>query len=600
MLCLPYYISFNHQAKVVVVLIMLSLAWKNGYQSKGRTSVVNAFLSLPMKIQQQNHYRHHCHHHHSTRVVRSITTQINTQTSRRNTSHKSSKQSSSLSTSTSSSTPASAATEQLSEEQKDTLESKIKETGDKIRALKGEGADKATIAPIVDELLALKTQLDPTFNKGNKKQSLSSSSSSSTSTSTLEHPPLLGPDDFPDWAYEPRDFFRFELIHQSTKSQARVGRIHTPHGIIDTPGYVAVATNAALKGVDFRDADEAGQQLIFSNTYHLMLHPGADIIAEAGGIHQWTNRKDRPFITDSGGFQVFSLAYGSVQEELSSKGELKKAKSGNSKYRNQLGKDAVKVDEEGVVFRSYRDGSKFLLTPESTVEAQKKIGADIIIPLDELPPYHIDRQVLVESVDRSHRWEARSLLRHLKDVQNQAMFCVVHGGIDKELRTKSVEFLTSLPFDGFAIGGSLGNGKQELKELLDWMMPLFDDDTVSERKSKPRHLLGIADEESIRHAVTRGIDTLDSCYPTRVARHGTILTKNGSIKVKSGKHSKSYGVKLDDSCNCSTCQHYDRAYLWHLFKANESLAVTLAAQHNIHYMNDMMASIRQDIMEDKI
>ena len=331
-----------------------------------------------------------------------------------------------------------------------------------------------------------------------------------------------------------------------------------------------------------------------------MLHPGADLIAEAGGIHKFTNRQDRPFITDSGGFQVFSLAYGSVQEELSSKGELKRAGAGKHKNRNGMGKDAVQVSEDGVVFRSYRDGSKFLLTPESTVEAQKKIGADIIIPLDELPPYHIDRNVLVESVDRSHRWEARSLSTHLKDVQQQAMYCVVHGGVDRELRTKSVNFLTSLPFDGYAIGGSLGNGKQELKELLNWMMPMFDDDTEVKRKGKPRHLLGIADEESIRHAVTKGIDTLDSCYPTRVARHGSILTKDGSFKIKSGKHSKSFGVKLDDSCSCRTCQQYDRAYLWHLFKANEPLAVTLAAQHNIQFMNDMMSSIREDIMADRI
>jgi len=180
------------------------------------------------------------------------------------------------------------------------------------------------------------------------------------------------------------------------------------------------------------------------------------------------------------------------------------------------------------------------------------------------------------------------------------MFCVVHGGIDRELRTKSVEYLTSLPFDGYAIGGSLGNGKQELKELLDWMMPLFDEETVTNRQKKPRHLLGIADEESIRNAVVRGIDTLDSCYPTRVARHGTILTRKGSIKIKSGKFSKSFGVKLDDSCECSTCRHYDRAYLWHLFKANEPIAVSLAAQHNIQYMSDIMASIRNDIMEDKL
>ena len=413
-------------------------------------------------------------------------------------------------------------------------------------------------------------------------------------------PPLQTPADFPDWAFSNRDFFRFEILHQSTKSQARVGRIHTPHGIIDTPSYVAVGTNAALKGLDFRQADEAGQQLIFANTYHLLLHPGADLIAEAGGIHKFTNRQNRPFITDSGGFQVFSLAYGSVHEELSSKGELKRSGGRNKHHRNDMGHDAVKVTEEGVNFRSYRDGSKFLLTPESTVQAQKKIGADIIIPLDELPPYHIDRAVLAESVDRSHRWEARSLQEHLRNVNQQAMFCVVHGGIDRELRTKSVEYLTSLPFDGYAIGGSLGNGKAELKELLDWMMPLFDKESSTNRKYKPRHLLGIADEESIRNAVVRGIDTLDSCYPTRVARHGTILTREGSIKIKSGKYAKAFGEKLDEKCNCATCQHYDRSYLWHLFKANEPTAVTVAAQHNIRYMSDLMAEIRQDIMEDRI
>mmetsp|Transcript_25932 Transcript_25932/g.60229 ORF Transcript_25932/g.60229 Transcript_25932/m.60229 type:complete len:179 (-) Transcript_25932:196-732(-) len=178
------------------------------------------------------------------------------------------------------------------------------------------------------------------------------------------------------------------------------------------------------------------------------------------------------------------------------------------------------------------------------------------------------------------------------------MYCVVHGGIDRELRTKSVQYLTSLPFDGYAIGGSLGNGREELKELLSWMMPLFDE---GPRCSKPRHLLGIADEESIRNAVERGIDTLDSCYPTRLGRHGTLLSRRGHVRIKSTKqHSRSFGVKIDDACNCSTCQHYDRAYLWHLFKANEPIAVSLAAIHNIHYMNDLMEDIRQDIMNDKI
>ena len=416
----------------------------------------------------------------------------------------------------------------------------------------------------------------------------------------IDYPPPPLPSEFPSWAYEKRDFFAFEILHQSKKSQARVGRIHTPHGTIDTPGFVAVATNAALKGVDFRDADAVGQQLIFANTYHLLLHPGPDIIEEAGGIHKFT-RREKPFITDSGGFQVFSLAYGSVHEELSSKGELKrasaKAKNKDGYNEHVVGADAVKVSEEGVIFRSYRDGSKFLLTPETTVQAQKKIGADIIIPLDELPGYYTEREKLVESVDRTHRWEARSLQEHLKDVKQQAMYCVIHGGVDYELRKKSVDYLTSLPFDGYGIGGSLGNGRAELKELLSWLMPMMNE---GDRYKKPRHLLGIADEESIRNAVPTGIDTLDSCYPTRIARHGTVMTREGLMRLKSGRHSRSFGVPIEPTCQCSTCQHYDRAYLWHLFKANEPVAISLATIHNLCYMNDMMAGIRDDIMNDRM
>jgi queuine tRNA-ribosyltransferase len=186
------------------------------------------------------------------------------------------------------------------------------------------------------------------------------------------------------------------------------GRITTPHGVIDTPGFVAVGTNAALKALDFPNANNAGQQLIFSNTYHLMLHPGTSVIKEAGGIHKFTGRANHPFITDSGGFQVFSLAYGSVQESLESKGELKisKPKGNKRHWRSDVtGQNAVTVTEDHVIFKSYRDGSKVVLTPESSIQAQKDIGADIIIPLDELPPHHIDREVLERSLERSHRWE---------------------------------------------------------------------------------------------------------------------------------------------------------------------------------------------------
>jgi queuine tRNA-ribosyltransferase len=313
---------------------------------------------------------------------------------------------------------------------------------------------------------------------------------------------------------------------------------------------------------------------------------------EAGGLHKFVNRPNRPIITDSGGFQVFSLAYGSVQESLDSEGELKRA---NSKVNK---KSSVKVTEDGVYFRSYRDGKKIFLTPESTVEAQKAYGADIIIPLDQLPPYHIDRQELVDSVNRSHRWEARSLRKHLEDVKEQAMYCVVHGGVDVELRTESVNYLTSLPFDGYAIGGSLGKSSEELMKLLEWMMPMFEE---GDRKEKPRHLLGIADENSILGAARFGLDTFDSCYPTRVARHGTFLSRKGRVNIKSGKkYSKAYGIPVDEECGCTTCSHYDLSYLWHLYKAKEPLFMQLAVVHNIHYMNDMMSRLRQDIMDDKI
>ncbi|GFH58934.1 queuine tRNA-ribosyltransferase [Chaetoceros tenuissimus] len=419
---------------------------------------------------------------------------------------------------------------------------------------------------------------------------------------------LPEPSSFPSWSFEQRPFFRYELVHQSTKSMARVGRIITPHGIIETPSYVPVATNAALKGVDFRNLDanvdqhegiDQYGQLVFSNTYHLILHPGREVIRDAGGIHKFTGR-NQPFITDSGGFQVFSLAYGSVQAEREQHSELKRGHTVDKPYWSTSeddNEDPVEVTEDGVMFRSYRDGSKIFISPEITVDAQKDFGADIIIPLDELPPHHISRSTLVDSVARSHRWEARSLRQHLKNVNGQAMYCVIHGGLDVELRKQSVEYLTSLPFDGFAIGGSLGKDRDELKNLLNWMMPMFEKDN---RRNKPRHLLGIADEESIRHAVTRGIDTLDSCYPTKLGRHGTFMTSDGLLRIKQGKHKKSFGKKIDETCQCATCRNYDRAYLHHLFKAKEPLAVMLGTQHNLFYMQNMMKKIRKDILDNRI
>ncbi len=373
--------------------------------------------------------------------------------------------------------------------------------------------------------------------------------------------------------------FTFELIHQSKKSRARVGKIHTPHGVIDTPGFVAVGTNATLKSLDTKTVSEIGLQLMFCNTYHLMLQPGTELIKKAGGLHKFMNRS-MPLITDSGGFQVFSLMYGTVKDELKSKG----TKKGNNAV--------LRVDEDGVLFRSYRDGSPVLLTPELSVRAQKDLGADIIIPFDELPPYHIDQSKLIESLHRTHRWEERSLIEHRKNINGQAMYAVIHGGIDPELRKLSCQTLTKLPFDGFAIGGSLGKTKEQMITMLQGMMPFLPDD-------KPNHLLGIGDLYSIEQCVKLGIDTFDSSHPTRSARHGTLFTKQGQVKILNSAHKQAF-EPIESGCGCMVCKNYTRAYLHHLFKAKEMTGYALATIHNLHFMVELMREYRERIMRGEI
>jgi queuine tRNA-ribosyltransferase len=370
-------------------------------------------------------------------------------------------------------------------------------------------------------------------------------------------------------------YFRFEVIYQSQKSRARVGRIHTPHGIIETPNFVPVGTNGTLKALDSLMVEQLGVQLMFCNTYHLMIQPGSGVVQQAEGLHKFMNRT-MPLITDSGGFQVFSLAYGTVAAELKSKG----TKSGTN--------SVLKISEEGVLFRSYRDGSPLLLTPESSVQAQKELGADIIIPLDELPPYHIDPMALVQSLERTHRWETRSLAEHRKNPQNQAMYAVIHGGVDTTLRKKSCDYLTQLPFDGFAIGGSIGKTREEMITMLTYMMPHIP-------THAPNHLLGIGDLPSLAACIPLGIDTFDSSHPTKCARHGLLFTKQGTIKLLHSSLRTDFGP-LEADCACYTCQHYSRAYLHHLFKAHEAIGHTLASVHNIHFMIQHMATYRSRIL----
>eukprot|EP00802_Teleaulax_amphioxeia_P013757 Tamp_13811.p1 GENE.Tamp_13811~~Tamp_13811.p1 ORF type:complete len:267 (+),score=29.75 Tamp_13811:851-1651(+) len=265
-----------------------------------------------------------------------------------------------------------------------------------------------------------------------------------------------------------------------------------------------------------------------------------------------------------------------------------KSRKGRNGWQNTV----VKIREEGADFRSYRDGSLVHLSPESSVLAQKAYRSDIIVPLDELPPYHITKERLTASVFLSHRWEARSLQQHLADLRQQAMYCVVHGGIDHDLRKLSIDYLSSLPFDGFAVGGSLGKDKDELINLLSFVMPRLPQD-------KPNHLLGIADSESILRAVPHGVDTFDSCYPTRVARHGYLLSRSGVIRLRQGKYATDHQA-IDEECGCFTCRQHSRAYLHHLLKAHEPVAFQLLTIHNLQYMNDMMAQLRQDVLDGKI
>lgn len=375
-------------------------------------------------------------------------------------------------------------------------------------------------------------------------------------------------------------YFRFELLHVSKKSGARVGRIYTPHGTIDTPNFVAVGTNGTLKALDNVQVTNLGLQLMFCNTYHLLVHPGVEVVAQAGGLHNFIQRQG-PIITDSGGFQVFSLAYGSVKDELKSKGMKRHSEA------------VIKISEEGVLFRSYRDGSPLLLTPETSIQAQKALGADIIIPFDELPPYHIEPRFLKESLLRTHRWEERSLKEHIKNPLNQAMYAVIHGGVDPQLRTLSCKILTQLPFNGFAIGGSLGKNRQEMIEMLKHTIPLLPPEA-------PNHLLGIGDVPSVDACVRLGIDTFDSSHPTKCARHGLLFRFDGPhVKILQSKYRQAY-EPIDPTCECYTCTHYTAAYIHHLFKAKEMTALSLATIHNIHFMIRLMKNYRNAIYEGTV
>ena len=349
--------------------------------------------------------------------------------------------------------------------------------------------------------------------------------------------------------------FSFDLISQDKNSHARAGMIHTPHGDIPTPVFAPVGTQATVKTLTPADLQELGATLILSNTYHLYLRPGPDLIADFGGLHrfmQW----DGPILTDSGGFQVFSL------------------------------EGLREIDEEGVTFRSHLDGSQHRFTPEHVIAIQEKLGADIIMAFDECPAPD-DYDYNVAALDRTHRWAARC--RTAQSRSDQALYGIVQGGIFADLRARSAQFLTSLDFPGYGIGGlSVGETKAQMHEMLDVLHHILPQD-------KPRYLMGVGSPEDLFECVARGVDQFDCVLPTRIARNGSVFTHQGRVNLRNAQFS-SDRQPIEPACRCYTCRTFSRAYLRHLIVAKETLALRLATLHNLHFMLELMRSIRGTIL----
>ncbi|MBI3659713.1 tRNA guanosine(34) transglycosylase Tgt [Candidatus Acetothermia bacterium] len=387
--------------------------------------------------------------------------------------------------------------------------------------------------------------------------------------------------------------FSFSVTQRDQKTQARLGICKTPHGVIKTPAFVAVGTQASVKAIAPDDLKTIGTQVIIANTYHLLLRPGEELIHQMGGLHRFMGWNG-PMMTDSGGFQVFSLGAGNEHgvgkiasifpEEQDPGGHLHPAARGES---------LVKLSEEGVEFRSHIDGSKRKFTPESVIEIQRKLGADIILVLDECTsPLH-DYEYTRRAMERTHRWAKRALDAFQgKSAQGspQAIYGIIQGGAYQDLRFESAKFIANLGFDGIAIGGSLGKSKREMHQVLEWTMPLLPTE-------KTVHLLGIGTIEDIFEAVERGIDTFDCVAPTRQGRTGWLLCRESEdfqLNIYNSQHRQDSNP-IDPSCDCYTCQHHSRAYLQHLFKAREPLAMRLATLHNLRFLEKLMEEIRAAI-----
>ena len=353
----------------------------------------------------------------------------------------------------------------------------------------------------------------------------------------------------------------YELIKEEKHTGARLGILHTPHGSFPTPMYMPVGTLATIKGLSPEELKEMGADVVLANTYHLWLRPGEDLVAEAGGLHKFMNW-DKGILTDSGGFQVFSLS------------------------------DMRKITEEGVHFRNHINGEKLFLSPEKAIHIENQLGADIIMSFDECPPFDQSYDYVKRSIERTTRWAERGLRAHQRP-QDQALFGILQGAGYKDLRLAHAQDMIAMDFPGYSIGGlSVGESKEEMNEVLDYLTPVMP-------KHKPRYLMGVGSPDSLIDGVIRGVDMFDCVLATRIARNGTCMTSQGRLVVKNAQYARDFRP-IDEKCDCYTCKHYSRAYIRHLIKRDEIFGLRLASIHNVHFLLNLMKQVRYHIENDSL
>ena len=355
-----------------------------------------------------------------------------------------------------------------------------------------------------------------------------------------------------------KDFY-LEILHVDKNSGARYGILHTPHGDVEVPMFMPVGTLATVKTLSPEEVKEMGAGVILANTYHLSIRPGADIVQKAGGLHKFMNY-DGPILTDSGGFQVFSLA------------------------------DNRKIDEDGVHFKNHLNGDKLFFSPEIAIDIQEKLGADIIMSFDECIPYPASYEYAKRSTERTLRWALRGKEAHKRE--DQALFGIVQGGDYEDLRKMCAEELVKMDFPGYSIGGtSIGEPKEKCFEMIEYAVKYLPND-------KPRYLMGVGSLDYLLGGIARGVDMFDCVLPTRIARHGTLMTSHGRVNIKNEKYKEDF-TPLDDNCDCYCCKNYTKAYLRHLYVCDEAFGKRLLSIHNVRFLIKVMEGARQAIKEDR-